>query len=159
MSRACGGDRREEVLLAKRLHEIAEDAGLDRARDELLLPVRREHHDRDRPLLEDPPRRLDPVELRHLHVEHREVGLFRARELDRLLAVLGLGAHVEARALEQLPQVEPDDRLVLGDEDPHVPGRLSLPPGRAGLREGLAPLTRPQRRPRNVSKLMAAPRS
>ena len=25
-------------------------------------------------------------------------------------------------------------------DDPHVPGRLSLPPGRAGLREGLTPL-------------------
>ena len=34
-----------------------------------------EHHDRDRPLVEDPPRRLDPVEPRHLHVEDRQVGL------------------------------------------------------------------------------------
>ena len=94
-------DRGEKILLAERLHEVAEHAGLDRARDELLLAVRGEHHDRHGPLLEDPPRRLDPVELRHLHVEDRELRLLRPRERDRLLAVLRLGDDVVARALER----------------------------------------------------------
>ena len=77
--------------------QVAEDTGLDRARDELVLAVRGQHHDRDRPLVEDPPRRLDPVEPRHLHVEHRQVGLLGARELDRLEPVLRLRADLEAR--------------------------------------------------------------
>jgi hypothetical protein len=84
------------------------------------LPVGGEHHNRDRPLVEDPARRLDAVEPRHLHVEHRHLGLRLSRELDGLLAVAGLGAHLEPRSLEQGSKVEPDDRLVLGDEDSHA---------------------------------------
>jgi predicted enzyme related to lactoylglutathione lyase len=41
-------------------------------------------------------------------------------ELDRLDPVARLGADVEPRPLEQRAEVEPDDRLVLGDEDPHA---------------------------------------
>ena len=96
VARARRADRREQVGLAERLDQVAEHAGLDRARDELLLAVRGQHHDRDRALVEDPPRRLDPVELRHLHVEDREVGLLAPGELDRLLAVSRLGAHLVA---------------------------------------------------------------
>ena len=115
----------QQVGLAERLHEVAEDAGLDRARHELALAVGGHHHDRDRPLVEDPPRRLDPVEPRHLHVEERDVGLGLARELDRLLAVARLGAHLEAGRLEQPLEVEPDDRLVLGDEDARHAGNTT----------------------------------
>ena len=113
-------DRRQQVLLAERLHEIAEDAGLGRPRDELLLPVRGQHHDRDRALVLDPPRRLDAVESRHLHVHDREVGLLGARELDRLLAVARLGAHLVPGTLEQVLEIETDDRLVLRHENPHA---------------------------------------
>ena len=67
----------QQVRLAERLDEIAEDARLDRAGDELLLAVGGEHHDRDRPLGEDAAGGLDPVEPRHLHVEDGEVGLAR----------------------------------------------------------------------------------
>ena len=59
---ARGLDRRQEVGLAERLHEVAEDARLDRARYELPLPVRGHHHDRDRALFQDPAGRFDPVE-------------------------------------------------------------------------------------------------
>ena len=116
---AGGRDRGHEVLLAERLHEVAEDARLDRAGDELLLAVGGQHHDRDRPLVEDPLRRLDPVELRHLHVHDRELRLVLAGERDRLLAVARLGDDLVAGALEQVAQVEPDDRLVFGDQDAH----------------------------------------
>jgi hypothetical protein len=115
----------QQVALAERLDQVAEHPRLDRARDELVLAVGGQHHDRDRPLVEDPPRRLDPVEARHLHVQHREVGLLRPRELDRLQAILRLRADLEPGALEQRAQVEPDDRLVLGDQDPH-PASLGL---------------------------------
>src|SRR5581483_2885749 len=79
-----------------------------------------EDDDRDRPLVDDPPGGLDPVEPRHLHVDDRQVRLVLARELDRLEAVPRLGADVVAGILEQPAQIEPDDRLVLCDEDPHT---------------------------------------
>ena len=120
MARPRRLDRRHDVLLAERLDEVAVDADLGRALDELALVERGQHHDRDRPLLEDPPRRLDPVEPRHLHVHHRQVGLELARERDRLLAVARLADHLVPRPLEQPAQVEADDRLVLGDQDPHM---------------------------------------
>ena len=97
VARARGLDRRQQIGLAERLDEVAEDACLDRARDELLLPVRGQHHDRDRALVEDAPRRVDAVELRHLHVHDREVGLQLERERDRLLAVARLADDVHAR--------------------------------------------------------------
>src|SRR5439155_18096371 len=39
---------------------------------------------------------------------------------DGLLAVSGLGADLEACALQQCAQIEPDDRLVLRNQDPHA---------------------------------------
>jgi hypothetical protein len=125
VARAGRLDRRQEIGLAERLHEVAEHPGLDRAGDELLLAVGRHHHDRDGTLVEDPPGRVDAVELRHLHVEQREVGPLAACERHRLLAVARLGDDLEAASLEQLAQVEPDDRLVLGDQDAHRPVTVS----------------------------------
>ena len=77
-ARLGGGDRRQQVVLAERLREVAEDAGVRCARHEAPLGERTHDHDRDRPLVEHPARRFDAVEPRHLHVEHREVGLLGA---------------------------------------------------------------------------------
>ena len=63
--------------------------------------------------------RLDPVELRHLHVEDREIRTLARRQSDRLLAVPRLRADLETGLLERLAEVEPDDRLVLSDEGSH----------------------------------------
>ena len=46
-------------------------------------------------------------------------GSWLAGERDRLLAVARLGDHLVAGALEQVAQVEADDRLVFGDQDAH----------------------------------------
>ena len=113
-------DRRQQVLLAERLHEVAEHARLDRARDQLVLAVRGQHHDRDRPLVQDP--RARPRS-RRAAASSRPGPRGRARS-ERASSTasspsLRLGADLEAGALEQLAQVEPDDRLVLGDQDPH----------------------------------------
>ena len=121
--RAGSLNRRQQILLAERLDEIPEHAGLNGAGDDLVLAEGGEHHDRDRPLLEDSPRRIDAVELRHLHVHDREVGQQLARELDRLLAVARLAADLETGALQQLDEVEPDDCFVFGYEDSDA-GRL-----------------------------------
>ena len=69
----------------------------------------------------DPPGGVDTVESGHLHVQDRQLGFRRRGELHGLDPVLRLGAHLEARVLQQLAQVHPDDRLVLGDQDPHTP--------------------------------------
>ena len=55
----------------------------------------------------------------HLDVEDGQIGLLAPGQLDRLDPVAGLGADLEAGALEQLAQIEPDDRLVFGDEKAH----------------------------------------
>src|SRR5207302_9559599 len=114
-------DRGQQVDLAKGLHQITEHACFDGSPDELVLAVRREHDDRDRPLVEDPARRFDPVEARHLDVEDGQVGLVRPSELHCLDPVAGLADDVETGAREHLDEVESDDRLVLGDEAPHAP--------------------------------------
>jgi len=118
-------DRGQEILLAEGFDEVAEDAGLDRARDELVLAVGRQHHDRDRALVENAARGLDPVEPGHLHVEHGDVGLGRPCKLHRLLPVPRLGTHLVARPFEERLQIEADDRLVLGDEDPRHAGKTT----------------------------------
>src|SRR6266550_534169 len=119
MASLRGLDRGEKVGLPERLDEIAEDARLDRACDELVLSIGRQHHNRNRPFGEDAPRSLDAVEARHLHVEDRQVGLLGTRELDCFLTVPRLGADLEAGPLENFLEVETDDRLVLTDQDPH----------------------------------------
>ena len=120
MTRARGANRREEVLLTERLDEIPEDAGLRRTLHELVLPVGGEHHDRDRALVEDSPGGLDPVELRHLDVQKGQVRALGAGQEDGFFAVAGLGADLETGVLEQGPEVEPDNRLVFGDQDPQL---------------------------------------
>ena len=120
MTRARGANRREEVLLTERLDEIPEDAGLRRTLHELVLPVGGEHHDRDRALVEDSPGGLDPVELWHLDVQKSQVRALGAGQEDGFFAVAGLGADLETGVLEQGPEVEPDNRLVFGDQDPQL---------------------------------------
>ena len=62
------------------------------------------------------PRQLEPVELRHHHVEHREVGLLAQRQLQRLLAVACL-EHRVARALEPERDQREDVLVVVGGKD------------------------------------------
>ena len=50
-------------------------------------------------------------------------------ERHGLLAVGGLADHVEALFEQHLAQVEPDQRLVLGDDDPQSRARRSRPTG------------------------------
>ena len=60
-----------------------------------------------------------PVHARHLDVEDREVGIQLAYELDRVVAAAGLADHLVTLFLEDLLEVQTDDRLVLGDHDAH----------------------------------------
>ena len=104
----------DETIIRLDLRSLLESAG-----HEVVLPVGGEHDDRNRPFVEDPPSGLDPVQLGHLHVEDGHVRPLRPGKRHRFLPIAGLGADLEAGPLEQRPKVEPDDRLVLGDQDPH----------------------------------------
>ena len=117
---AGGVHRGEQLLAPERLDDVAEDAGLDRALDELLLGEGRHDHDRHRALREQALGGLDPVELGHLDVHHDQVGLELDGEADRLLAVLGLADDLVAGVLERRTQVETDDRLVFADQHAHL---------------------------------------
>ena len=58
-----------------------------------------------------------PSRFGHLHVEDHDVGLRLARERDGFEPVTRLTAHDDAFALEQLFEVEANDRLVFGDQN------------------------------------------
>jgi hypothetical protein len=129
------GDRRGEQRLALRddadacgellgrhvLEQEAARAGSQRLVDVLVEVERREHqhpHGRVAAELGHPPRRLDPVELRHADVHQDDVRLELAGELHRLGAVGRLADHVEVvLGVEDHPEAGADEGLVVGDED------------------------------------------
>jgi hypothetical protein len=59
----------------------------------------------------------DAVEHRHLDIEDHQIRSELDGEPHRGLAVAGLADHLEALLLQHLLEVEPDEGLVLGDED------------------------------------------
>ncbi|MDQ1011424.1 hypothetical protein QFZ82_005909 [Streptomyces sp. V4I23] len=59
----------------------------------------------------------NPVEDRHLHIEDHEVRAVLTGQLDGSLAVTGLADDRVPLFLEHLFEVEPDEGLVLGDDD------------------------------------------
>jgi len=61
---------------------------------------------------------LMPSSLGHLHVHDHDVGRELASHRDRLFAVGGLPDHDHAFLGEEFDEIEPDECLVLGDEDP-----------------------------------------
>ena len=66
-----------------------------------------------------------PVEARHLDVEDHEVRPEVAHQLDGFVATAGFADDVVALLLEELLEVETDDRLVLGDDHTGGAGGLS----------------------------------
>jgi hypothetical protein len=67
---------------------------------------------------DDPARRLDPVEHRHADVHQHDFGPQAARRLHRVLAVTRLADDRRlGLRLEDLPEADPDERLVVRDQD------------------------------------------
>ena len=67
---------------------------------------------------EDPPRRLEPVDVGHLDVHQHDVGMASADEVDRVAAVARFADYADARLLlEDRPESGSDQRLVVGDQD------------------------------------------
>jgi hypothetical protein len=73
-----------------------------------------------RGLLLDLAGHLQPGQLRHSHVEDRQVGPLPGRQVPSLGSVGGLGDHVDVGLpLEQQPQPGADYPVVVGDQDSH----------------------------------------
>ena len=68
---------------------------------------------------DQPPGRLDPVQLGHPNVHQRDVGLQPGRQLDGLDAVRRLTHHGQVGlGVEDEPETAPHQRLVIGDQNP-----------------------------------------
>ena len=67
------------------------------------------------------PGRLDAVQPRHPDVHQHDVGPVLEHRRDRLLAVGGLGQHVDAGRLQDQPEAAPYQRLIVGDHRGHRP--------------------------------------
>ncbi len=126
---------------ALRLQHVAGGTGLERLEQVALVVVHREDQNRDLGRLPlDLPGRLQPGQLRHFHVEDRQVRAHAHRQVARRGAVGGLGYHLDVGlALQGAAQAGPDDPVVVGDQDPHrhgSPARVSFTvvPGRGAAR-------------------------
>ena len=127
---------RSEVEPVEWFDQIGHRAGVAGTLDQVALAERRQdHHGRD-PLRCDPLRRGDPVQPGHLDIEYDEIRAKLFGKLDGLLPVPGLANHVVALLAEHLCEVEPDQRLVLGDDNAR--------PGRAGSAENCLLAHRPR---------------
>ena len=108
----------EEVGRGEGLDDVGHGAGGAGALDELGLGEGGEHDDGAAVLLDDLLGGGDAVHDGHLDVHDAEVGLMLACEADGFLAVSGLGDDLVAGLGEGLDDVESDEGLVLGDENP-----------------------------------------
>ena len=111
------GHGRVQVGLFERLDQVVEDAGLGRPLDQVFLGVGRQQQHGGDALRADHLARLNAVHFRHLDVQDHDVGLEFAGQFHGLGAVAGLADDLMAHVFQCLPQVQPDDRLVVRDYD------------------------------------------
>ena len=77
---------------------------------------------------QQPPGRLDPVDLRHAHVHQDDVRRDAARQLDRLAPVGRLADDLEVGLrLEDHPEAGAHECLVVDDQHPHRPSSVRGP--------------------------------
>ena len=145
--RVPGGDRADgcdQLLGRVVLEDEAAGAGSERFVDVLVEVERREDEDPRRVVgREDPPGRLEPVELGHADVHQDDGGIEAGGLLDRLEPVARLGDDLDVLfAGEQHAEAGADHRLVVGDEDADRHAR-SPPSGRRVLRTNPPPVAVP----------------
>src|SRR3954451_22217515 len=134
--RLAGGrraDARDQLVRARVLEEVADRARVERVGDVLAISERGQHDDPRRALAgEDPLRRLDPADDRHLKVHEHDVGRVLGAHRDRLGAVAGDADELDGvgAVLEHLADADPHDLVVVGEEDADGPagvGRVHHP--------------------------------
>ena len=111
-------DRVDELGRLDVLQQEAARAGPHRRIDVLVEVERRQYQDAcPRSGFDEPPCRLDPVEVRHAHVHEDHVRVELPRQLDPLLAVRRLADELEVVAfVEDHPKAAAHERLVVDDE-------------------------------------------
>ena len=109
-----------EVRLAERLDHVRHGTCLAGTIDQLALTERCEHHHWRDPVASDLLGRADPVELGHLDVHHHQIRPEIGGQGYRHFSVASLADHVIALLGEHLHQIQPDQHLVLGDNDPRL---------------------------------------
>lgn len=86
----------------------------------MLLAMHREQDDaRAGVAAHDRARGLDAVHVRHRQVEHGDVGLEIAHEVERALPVVGLADDLDALALQQRAQGMPQDLMIVSEQHAH----------------------------------------
>jgi hypothetical protein len=111
---------RHERRLIHRLRQVLVCTGFEPADHVLRFRAGRDEDDRHEwqgGVRLEPPADLEPVELRHHHVEEDQVRMLRAGEAERLLAI---GRRQELVAVDSEASLENVDVgwVVVGDEDP-----------------------------------------
>ena len=107
------GEFGQDLTATKRLDEIGNDTRFTRALDECALAEGGEQHDHRVTTL-DLSRDFDAVETRHLDVQQREVRFEFTDHGERVVAARRLAHHQVTVTLEDLLEVETNDRLVVG---------------------------------------------
>ncbi len=102
----------------ERLHQVRLRSRVACLLDEVALAERGEDDHGGRAPVMNATRGLDAVQAGHLDVEDRDVGCEELDERDRLVARAGLAHDLVSLFLQRLAQVEADDALVFGDDDP-----------------------------------------
>ena len=122
-------DGRHQVALLERLHQVRHGAGRPGPLDQVALRERGQNHHRGDPLVGDLLGRRQAIHDRHFDVEDAQVGPQLLGQLHRRLAVTRLATDVVPLFDQHLAEVEPDQRLVLSDENPalRAPRSRSLP--------------------------------
>src|SRR5438552_8727314 len=110
-------DRFPPFLACGFLQDVALRARLQGAVDVLRAQIHGEdQHARLRTFLDNAPRRLHAVELRHGDVHDDDVRSQAQRLGDRLAAVGRDGNHLKVASLEQGAEAVPDDRVIVGKQ-------------------------------------------
>ena len=113
------GDRTQEVLARRALHEVADGAGAEHLehRGAVLERGQRDHAGVGRDA-DDLARRARAAAGRHAHVDDRDVRSAGVGELDRLVRVAGLADQDQALLVrQQVGERTAQGRLVVGDQD------------------------------------------
>src|SRR5581483_959353 len=136
-----GTQARKQLLDAEGLRHVVVGARVERGHLLALVADDRKNDDGDAAPRAQLAADVGAASVRQDEIENDGVGWRERRRCQRALGRVG-SVDVVARAAKARLQRAQDVRLVIDDEDAtaHVPGRLSLPPGGAGLRERLTTL-------------------
>ena len=112
-------ERLGEALGAERLQQVVDRVHLERA--DGVAVVGGDENDGD--VAADELEHVEPVELRHLDVEHQQIGLQLGRCFHRLESVRALGDDLDVGVVGQpLAKNPARERFVIDDDDPNAVG-------------------------------------